>query len=318
MITAVEILIDAVVFAIVAFLVLAAGRRIETALVVGRRVRGESGAGPAAAARPSSSIIKRDETRSPLLAWVQRASSLSDPAARQKLRADLIQAGFPGPSAPALYVVIRFGLAIGLPALFLSFQKIAHTQPSAFSLYVIPLFLSGVALVGPRAFIDNRIAAKQIELENAFPDALDLLVVCVEAGLALEAAFIRVGDETVKSHPMVSRQFQMLSQELRAGRSREEALRNLADRVQVDMVKSFVALLIQTDALGVSIAQSLRTYAQEMRHHRMLKAEERAMRIPVIMTAPIILCILPVIIGAVMLPAIIDMYRKLLPALTPH
>ena len=108
----------------------------------------------------------------------------------------------------------------------------------------------------------------------------------------------------------------MVSQELRAGRSRAEALRSLADRVQVDVIKSFVALLIQTDALGVSIAQSLRTYSHEMRQHRMLKAEEKAMRIPVLLTIPLVACILPVIVTAVMLPAIIDTVRNVIPALT--
>ena len=113
----------------------------------------------------------------------------------------------------------------------------------------------------------------------------------------------------------ISAEFRNVSQELRAGRTRAEALRSLGDRTQVDVVKSRRALLIQTDALGVSIAQSLRTYSQEMRQHRMLKAEEKAMRIPVLLTIPLVGCILPVIITAALLPAIINTIRVVAPAL---
>lgn len=304
---------DLAVFALVAAGVTLLSHRIDTAFTVRRRVRGE--AAPAHAFLAPTSVVLRQESGNPVLAWVQETSSLNDPKERKKLRLDLFQAGFRSASAPALYVVIRFGLALTLPALFMVAQKFSDKPATGMKLILIPLLLSGIALIAPRAFIDNRAGARRSQLEQQFPDALDLMVVCVEAGLGLEAAFIRVGEETKDSHPRISEEFLQVSQEMRAGRSREEALRTLADRAQVDMVKSFVALLIQTDALGVSIAQSLRTYAQEMRQHRMLKAEEKAMRIPVLMTAPIILCILPVIVTAVMLPAIIDMYRNLLPAL---
>jgi len=109
-----------------------------------------------------------------------------------------------------------------------------------------------------------------------------------------------------------------MSDELRAGRSRADALRNLADRADVDAVKSFVALLIQTDSLGTSVGQTLKTYAAEMREHRFLRAEEKAMRIPVLMTIPLVACILPVIVTALLLPPIIDVIRTLVPALKGH
>jgi tight adherence protein C len=141
------------------------------------------------------------------------------------------------------------------------------------------------------------------------------MVVCVESGLGLEASILRVGNETAESHPRMSMEFQMVSFELRAGRTRAEALRHLADRTRVEMIGSFVALLIQTDTLGGSIAQSLRTYSAEMRQHRMLKAEEKAMRLPVLLTIPLVLFILPVIMGAVMLPPVLDGIRNFLPAL---
>jgi tight adherence protein C len=122
----------------------------------------------------------------------------------------------------------------------------------------------------------------------------------------MEGAIVRVGNETRESHPRISMEFEMVSLELRAGRTRAEALRHMADRTQVEMIGSFVALMIQTDALGGSIGQTLRTYSAEMRAHRMLRAEEKAMRLPVLLTIPLVLFILPVMMTAVMLPPIID------------
>jgi len=304
------VLIDIGVFSLVVLGVLMIERRVDAGLSVRRRVRGE--AGPSAASS-TTSVIRREGVGNPLLAWVQN-SSLNDPKDRQKLRRDLIYAGFRSPAAPAWYVVIRFGLAVGLPIAFLLSQKLLDRPASGLQLIFVPLFLAGLALIVPRAFINNRAGARRSQLEHEFPDALDLMLVCVEAGLGLEAAFIRVGDDTFESHPRISEEFRAVSQELRAGRTRADALRGLAERTQVDVVKSFVALLIQTDALGVSIAQSLRTYSQEMRQHRMLQAEEKAARIPVLMTIPLVAFILPVIVGAVMLPAIINVMRNVLPA----
>ena len=144
------------------------------------------------------------------------------------------------------------------------------------------------------------------------------MVVCVEAGLGLEAAFVRVAAEVKESHPRIAEEFGRLSDELSAGRGRAEALRALADRLNVDSIRSFVALLIQTDLLGVSIGQSLRTYSAEMRESRFMKAEEKAMRIPVLMTLPIVACFMPVIIVALLLPPAIDVVRTLIPALSAN
>jgi tight adherence protein C len=157
---------------------------------------------------------------------------------------------------------------------------------------------------------------RKVEIEHEFPDALDLMVVCVEAGLGLEAAFVRVSSEVTESHPRISHEFGTISDELRAGRTRAEALRNLGERTDVPALKSFSALLIQTDALGTSIAQTLRTYSQEMREHRFLAAEEKAMRIPVLMTIPLVACILPVVVSALLLPPMIDLARDFGPALS--
>jgi tight adherence protein C len=126
--------------------------------------------------------------------------------------------------------------------------------------------------------------------------------------------------EIHRSHPMMSGAFNEVSQEILAGRTRADALRAMADRYDVDSLKSFAALLVQSDQLGSSIAQTLRTFANEMREHRLLRAEEKAMRIPVLLTVPLVACILPVIVVALLLPPILDVTHTLLPALAgkPH
>ncbi|MBN9590180.1 MAG: hypothetical protein BGN85_11395 [Alphaproteobacteria bacterium 64-11] len=141
------------------------------------------------------------------------------------------------------------------------------------------------------------------------------MVVCIEAGLGMDAAFVRVGQVMTRSHPAISRELTRLSEELAAGKGRAEAMRAMATRAGTSGIRSFVALIIQSEMLGASVAQTLRTYAAEMRQNRFLAAERRAMRIPVLMTLPLVACILPVIVTALLLPVIIDVIRHLLPAL---
>jgi tight adherence protein C len=231
------------------------------------------------------------------------------------LRRELSLAGFDQATAPVWYVITRFSLAIGLPLLVVFGPALLGKSIGGIGVIVFPLVLCGLGLVAPRLFVSNRAEARRVQMEQEFPDALDLLVVCVEAGLGLEAAFVRVTAEVAESHPRIAQEFGRMSAELTAGRGRAEALRAMSERVNVDSIKSFVALLIQTDALGVSIAQSLRTYSAEMRQSRFLKAEEKAMRIPVLLTVPLVACLMPVIIVALLLPPIIDLMRTLGPAL---
>jgi tight adherence protein C len=300
----VSLLVDFAAFALVAFGVFLVARRIEAAQSVQRRLRGDA---PAAEqkSRVRSPLVRAQEVRNPVLQWVQK-TTLQDPEERTKLRRSLALAGFDHPSAPAFYVIGRFCVAAGLPVLFFFSQFISSTPITGMMFIVIAFGLAVVGLVLPKAFIDNRANARKTQIENEFPDALDLMVVCVESGLGMEGAIVRVANETHESHPRIAAEFEMVSLELRAGRTRAEALRHMADRTQVEMIGSFVALMVQTDALGGSIAQTLRTYSAEMRAHRMLRAEEKAMRLPVMLTIPLVLFILPVMMSAVMLPPVID------------
>lgn len=310
----VELVIEIITFGIVVAVTFATMRAVEGGATVRRRL------GETAAASGGDTVIRSQGVGNPILAWVQASSSLSDEKDRNKLRRDLAMAGFDHVSAPVWYVIIRFALAIGCPLLFLFLANLSAKHIGLPLLILVTLFILAVCLLVPRAFVDNRAGARREQLQQEFPDALDLMVVCVEAGLGLEAAFVRVGLEIYRSHPMISRAFNEVSQEILAGRTRADALRAMADRYDVDALKSFAALLIQSDQLGSSIAQTLRTFASEMREHRLLRAEEKAMRIPVLLTVPLVACILPVIVVALLLPPILDVTHTLLPALAgrPH
>jgi len=164
-------------------------------------------------------------------------------------------------------------------------------------------------------FVRARADRRQREIINAFPDGLDLMLVCVEAGLGLEAAFSRVGMEMTTSHPRLAEQLGAVVLELRAGRGMEDALRRMSDRAGAEEIQAFTTLLIQSTKLGSSIAQTLRTYASEMREKRRMRAEEKAHRLPVLLSIPLVACMLPAMIGVLMLPAAIRVVRSVVPAL---
>lgn len=308
-----DLAIQAFTFLAVFAVVNMAQRAVVSQLAVRRRLGREEVSGPQLAER---SVLRDRKVSHPFLLWVQSATAGGEGKEAQKLRADLSLAGFDQPSAPIWYVIIRFSLAIGAPMLLIAGAAMAGRPLTGLGAFIFPLAVCGAGLIAPKAVLDNRAGARREQLEHEFPDALDLMVVCVEAGLGLEAAFVRVAAEVKESHPRIAEEFTRLADELSAGRGRAEALRALADRLNVDSIRAFVALLIQTDQLGVSIGQSLRTYSAEMRESRFMKAEEKAMRIPVLMTMPIVACFMPVIMVALLLPPAIDVIRTLMPALS--
>ena len=234
-----------------------------------------------------------------------------DVALRQKLTA----AGFAAPYAPRLYTLIRLVLVIALPILVLTFFWFTGASPSIVKIYFTLVFAAVMGLYVPALYVRIRADQRQRALINAFPDALDLMLVCVEAGLGLEAAFARVGMEMTTSHPLLAEQFGAVVLELRAGRSHEDALRRMADRAGADDIRAFATLLIQSTKLGSSIAQTLRIYASEMREKRRLRAEEKAHRLPVLLSIPLVACMLPTMIGVLMIPAVIRVVRAVVPAL---
>ena len=233
----------------------------------------------------------------------------------QALRQRLAAAGWAAPHATRVYTLVRLSLVVGLPILMLALLWWTGSRPSLFKLYLIGLGSALFGLYVPSLFIRVRADRRQQQIINGFPDALDLMLVCVEAGLGLEAAFARVGQELTLSHPLISEQLGSAVLEMRAGRSREDALRRMADRAEVDEIRAFATLLIQSSKLGSSVAQTLRVYATEMREKRRMRAEEKAHRLPVLLSIPLVACMLPVMIGVLMLPAVIRVMRSLMPAM---
>jgi tight adherence protein C len=233
----------------------------------------------------------------------------------ESLRQRLAAAGFTMTYAPRVYTLVRLLMVAGLPGLVLGFFWLTGFSPSVIKLYLSLIAAAGLGLYLPNLFIRARADRRQRDVINGFPDALDLMLVCVEAGLGLEAAFARVGMEITTSHPRLAEQFGAVVLELRAGRTHEDALRRMADRAGADEIRAFATLLIQSTKLGSSIAQTLRIYASEMREKRRMRAEEKAHRLPVLISIPLVACMLPVMIGVLMLPAMIRVVRAILPAL---
>jgi len=232
-----------------------------------------------------------------------------------KLREKLIAAGFPSPAAPKIFTLVRLVLVLLLPISYLLLATSGGGELSFMKLY---LFGSGLALMGlylPNLFITAKADRRKEAVNNGFPDCLDLMLVCVEAGLGLEAAMDRVGRQMVHSHPLVSELLSHATLRLRAGARRDEALRRMGDASGVVEVRSFATLLIQSDKLGTSIGDTLRVYADEMREKRRLRAEEKAHRLPVLISIPLVVCMLPTMIGVLMLPGAVRIVRELMPAM---
>ncbi|WP_294122147.1 type II secretion system F family protein [Sphingomonas sp.] len=231
------------------------------------------------------------------------------------LRSRLVAAGYTQDSAPRIYSLIRLMAVLGFPIAAIGFMWAGGSSPSAIKIYLVGMIAALFGLYLPSLWIRAKADRRQQDIINGFPDALDLMLVCVEAGLGMEAAFSRVGMEMTRSHPLLAEQFGSVVLELRAGRSQEDALRRMADRAGADEIRAFATLLIQSNKLGSSIAQTLRVYASEMRERRRMRAEEKAHRLPVLLSIPLVTCMLPVMIGVLMLPAVIRTIRIVLPAI---
>ncbi len=177
---------------------------------------------------------------------------------------------------------------------------------------MLMIFSTAVGFFLPDLYLQRKTHARKRKIFEGFPDALDLMVVCVEAGMGLDAAIKRVGDEIVLKNKVLSDEFRILSLELRAGKARADALRNLASRTDLEDISSLVTLLIQTDRFGTRIAQALRVHSDAMRTKRYQRAEEMAAKLPVKMVFPLIFFIFPSLFVAIIGPGIIKIYRNLL------
>jgi tight adherence protein C len=230
---------------------------------------------------------------------------------RDKLRRKLLDAGYFGRQAVSYYLFARLACVVILPVLAYSLSELLAPRASGF---IRLMLVSAALLIGaaaPDLYLVRRQRALAQRYRQAFPDLLDLLVVCVDAGLGLEAAFDRVTGEMSKRSRELGIHLEMMGAEIRAGRSTVEALDALADRLGLDEAGSFVAMLRQSIELGSDIGDALRVFSDEMRDKRLLRAEEKANKLSVKMVIPLGLFIFPVVLLVTILPVMIKLMKAI-------
>lgn len=222
------------------------------------------------------------------------------------LRNRLIQAGIFDPRGVAYFFISRTALAVGLAAaVFVLLPMFATVGNSVFWLLIM---VAGVAgYVGPSVYIDRRIASRSLEHRAGFPDFMDLLVVCADSGLSMEASFDRVGRELGDSYPSLTANIHMANLEIRAGRPLKDALERFASRLALEEARAFATLINQSIDLGSSITDALRVYSDDMRHKRLSRAEEKAYALPAKLSVPMMVCIFPVIFVVILLPVFVKL-----------
>jgi tight adherence protein C len=245
-------------------------------------------------------LRRSEKVLKPLGEWIPRSP---EEMSRQEQR--LTQAGIRRRDAPYLLYGAKISLAI---IFFLAFSMIAALRAN----FLLPILLglfSGALI--PDIVISRMIKNRKGNLQRALPDALDLAVVSVEAGLGLDQSLVKIGEELRMVYPELSDELNLYSLEVNAGRKRADALRNLGNRTDVDDIKSFTTVLIQTDRFGTSVAQSLRVFADTMRVKRRQRAEEHAAQMSIKMIPPLVFFIFPAIMVVVLGPAMIIILRTL-------
>lgn len=240
-----------------------------------------------------------------LIDYTSKHYAAEDGASLKVLRRKLIEAGILDPKGPAYFFIARTALAVVLAVAAMPVVPLvlSNLTPSWFWMCVLAAGMMGY--MAPSLYLDRRIKGRQQEHRAGFPDFMDLLVVCADAGLSMEASLDRVGRELSDSYPSLSANIHMATLEIRAGRTLSEALEHLGDRLGLDEARAFATLLQQSAELGSSLTDALRVYSDDMRHKRLSSAEEKAYSLPAKLSVPLVLCIFPVLVIVTMLPAYI-------------
>jgi tight adherence protein C len=223
------------------------------------------------------------------------------------LRQRLIRAGIYDPRAVGYFFVGRLALAIVLAVAAFSFVPMLVALTG--SMFWLVVMLAGaLGYIGPSFYIDRRIKSRCDEHRSGFPDFMDLLVVCADSGLSMEASLERVGGELADTYPSLGANIHMTNLEIRAGRGMTEALEHFGDRLGLEEARSFATLIQQSAELGASITDALRVYSDDMRHKRLSRAEEKAYSLPAKLSVPMMVCIFPVLFVVILLPVIVRLY----------
>lgn len=254
--------------------------------------------------------LASDENRLPptLEKFITQANGIlnSGDAGKMKLaRQRMIRAGMFSPHAVALFFIARLAGAIGLPLVVLLLLTGSGVEPKTTTLLLGLLIAAIAGYLGPSFYVDRLTKAVLRQNRIAFPDFMDLMGVCANAGLSMEAGLERVTQELAPMYPALGVNLQVLCLEVRAGRPMELALQTLSDRVGVPEVRAFATLLQQSRELGSSLSDALRVFAEDMRHQRLAAAEEKAYALPAKLSVPVTACILPVVLFIAIWPVVV-------------
>jgi tight adherence protein C len=226
-------------------------------------------------------------------------------------RLQMTRAGYRGKHAVRTFHAIQFTLGIVFLIIGVIYAIVASAngEISTTKLIMIVLLPGAAGYYMPKYWVERRVQSRQGEIQNGFPDALDMLLVCVEAGQSLDQGIIRVSKELGAGYPALGEEFQIVSQEVKAGKEKTQVLRNVAERSGVADVASFVTVMIQSQSFGTSIAEALRVYASEMRDKRVMRAEEAANKLPTKMTLGTMMFTVPPLLIILVGPSVYDMLQ---------
>lgn len=257
--------------------------------------------------------------------WVERVAKVAQPFTRlslpeegwekSALRTLFMNAGWRSPAASTLYFAAKTVLALGLPALVALVLALSNHAPSGQTLLLVLFGCAALGYYFPNAVLARIAGRRRRDIFENVPDAIDLLTVCVEAGLSLERALIKVAAEIHIKSLVLAQELQLVLMEMRAGFTKEKALRNFALRSGVEDVDTLVAMLIQSERFGTSMGASLRVYSDNLRTKRRMVAEEQAAKIALKLMFPLIFCIFPTVLMVLIGPAAIQIVRTLMPAM---
>jgi tight adherence protein C len=255
--------------------------------------------------------IRRSEPSNWLSQILNRFRRDKAEGGKDETRLLLLQAGYEAPDAVQTFQATRAALAIGLPAFMVALVPLIKPDLATGIIVLGAAVGSLLGYVLPSMRVRSVRTRRQQAIREGLPDILDLLLVTSEAGLGLDTAVLRVGEETATIHPVIAKLFLQMSAELRAGRPRAEAFQGFSDRCGIQETTSMVNLLVQSDRLGTSMATALRTFAEDMRTHRLLKAEEIGQKIGVKLSSVLGSCFLPALLIAIGAPVIITVLAKI-------
>ena len=259
-------------------------------------------AGGAGAVRATPVVLDANSVPdTPLQRFVPKS-----PKEMGRLRRRLAAAGYTHPGAAVIYSLSELGLPVALAAVPLIVLPLKTGL-------LVALLAAAIGFFAPGLVVERKIRSRQTQITNGLPDALDILIVCIEAGNAIDQAILKASEELQVSHPVLAHELQLLNIETRAGKPRIEAFRNLAERTRVEDVRSLVAMLVQTDRFGTSVAQALKTYADVLRTKRRQRAEEKAAKLGVKLIFPLVFFLFPALYVVTLGPAVVQYIREFRP-----